>query len=138
MFARESGAFTYVKAPPKLHLPCCQAAPSSNVLPPQHALAKHSYDSPSVPGVTRFPKGTFGFDDNDLYAMIKAVTEVTHNNEPMYDEEDESVWYFQGIVNGVLAEVPVRRNDQGIWEIRTIYPMADWGQGGTHNGTNDG
>lgn len=93
----------------------------------EHALEKHSFDSPKCRNISRFPKGTFGPDDNDVYIAKELIDNATYKGEPVWANKIRTALYFYENIGGVPSRIPVRLNDDGIWETRTAHPLVDWG-----------
>jgi len=94
----------------------------------EHALDKHSYDSPKIRNVSRFPKSTFGSGDDDVFVAKEIIDTATYQGEPVWANQSKTALYFYEDIGGVPARIPIRLNDDGIWETRTAHPIVDWGE----------
>jgi hypothetical protein len=99
-----------------------------------HALDDHAYDSDRAKD--RFPKHTFGKNDEDTRAMQDTANALTYQTEPYWGNRKKTVLHFDGEVGGVPARVPVRLDEDGVrWQVRTMHPVGkDFGKGGEYDG----
>jgi len=109
----------------------------------KHMLDEHAYDSTATrkngQPKDRFPKGTFGPDDDNIELAMDMVNELTLVNEPRWANQEMTALYFDGKLGGVSARVPVRLGNDGqsatdTWAPRTGFPInKDYGKGGEYD-----
>ncbi|ACZ29579.1 phage head morphogenesis protein, SPP1 gp7 family [Xylanimonas cellulosilytica DSM 15894] len=88
----------------------------------QHALERHAHEAGPQGGVSYFPRGWFGEDDNDVQAMRDLADWVTHQAEPHW--QDAGALRFEAWVGGVLVRVPIRPEPgTDDWRVRTVIPV---------------
>ncbi|QAY69997.1 phage minor head protein [Xylanimonas protaetiae] len=99
--------------------------PRADIIAASHALGKHAYDAPPTERTHYFPQGWFGDGDDDVFAVQALMDRVTYVAEPAWD--DRGRLRFDAWIGGVLVRVPARPDADGVWLLRTAFPLRGEG-----------